>query len=164
MEKHNEAWRHPRQRKASAAGQNEAPYRPPGGGTAASPTGISPAGSALEGMARPLPEAPTGGQGQTFKDTHSEVSTPPTGCKRPAKVPTKPEGPESRTARYQIDDIRSYLINNITFYGAFLQSPTAAFPPTVPILLEGRAAFPPHAKRGGSRQPAHIPPSKQKTL
>jgi len=32
------------------------------------------------------------------------------------------------------------------------------------ILLEGRAAFPPHAKRGGSRQPAHIPPSKQKTL
>ena len=23
---------------------------------------------------------------------------------------------------------------------------------------------PPHAKRGGSRQPAHIPPSKQKTL
>ena len=38
------------------------------------------------------------------------------------------------------------------------------FPPTVPILQEGRAAFPPHAKRGGSRQPAHIPPSKQKTL
>ena len=45
---------------------------------------------------------------------------------------------------------------------AFLPAP--AFPPTVPILLEGRAAFPPHAKRGGSRQPAHIPPSKQKTL
>jgi 4-hydroxy-3-methylbut-2-enyl diphosphate reductase len=34
---------------------------------------MSPADSALEGMARPLPEAPTGGQGQTFKDTHNVV-------------------------------------------------------------------------------------------
>lgn len=104
---------------------------------------------------------------QVGKNRRSKIPTVkcrnPTGCKRPAKVPTKPEGPESRTARYQIGDIRSYLFNNITFYGAFLQSPTAAFPPAVHSLPEGRAAFP-HAKRGGNGQPAHIPPSGQKTL
>ena len=64
---------------------------------------------------------------QVGKNRRSKIPTVkcrnPTGCKRLAKVPTKPEGPESRTARYQIGDIRSYLFNNITFYGAFLQSP-----------------------------------------
>ena len=56
------------------------------------------------------------------------------------------------------------ILHHPAYYkdGAFLPAP--AFPPTVPILQEGRAAFPPHAKRGGNGQPAHIPPSKQKTL
>lgn len=45
-----------------------------------------------------------------------------------------------------------------------LPLPTAAFPPAAHNSLpEGRAAFP-HAKRGGNGQPAHIPPSEQKTL
>ena len=116
------------------------------------------------------------------KSSRTPTASPPNRAYRRTKDPLRPQphrspyrrqkadkgahqagGPESRTARYQIGDIRSYLFNNITFYGAFLQSPTAAFPPAVHSLPEGRAAFP-HAKRGGNGQPAHILPSEQKTL
>lgn len=69
---------------------------------------------------------------QAGKDRRSKIPTvkcrPPTGCKRP-------EGPESRTARYQIGDIRSYLFNNITFYRAFLQSPHSRLPTRLPPPL-----------------------------
>ena len=56
---------------------------------------MSPADSALEGMARPLPEAPTGRQEQTFKDTHSEYVETPQDAKKAGKKLTKPEGPKA---------------------------------------------------------------------
>lgn len=78
------------------------------------------------------PTAPIGGQ--KLLSGHSRIEAP-TGGKRPAKVPIKPEGPESRTAHYQVGDIRSYLFNNITFYRAFLQSPHSRLPPRLPPPL-----------------------------
>ena len=103
------------------------------------------------------PTAPIGGQ--KILSGHSRIEAP-TGGKRPAKVPIKPEGSESRTAHYQIGDIRSYLFNNITFYRAFLQSPHSRLPTRLPPpLLPGWMSR--KSKPGGAPRPPRCgyPPS-----
>lgn len=73
-------------------------------------------------------------------------------------MPIKPEGPESRTAHYQVGDIRSYLFNNITFYCAFLQSPHSRLPPASRRLCF-RTGCPGKANPAGTKTAsARIPP------
>ena len=113
------------------------------------------------------------------KSSRTPTASPPNRAYRRTKDPLRPQphrspyrrqkadkgahqagGPESRTAHYQVGDIRSYLFNNITFYRTFLQSPHSRLPTRLPPpLLPGWMSR--KSKPGGAPRPPRCgyPPS-----
>ena len=114
------------------------------------------------------------------KSSRTPTASPPNRAYRRTKDPLRPQphrspyrrqkadkgahqagGPESRTAHYQVGDIRSYLFNNITFYRAFLQSPhsrlpTRLPPPLLPGWISRKSKPGGHQDRPGADNP--LPP------